>query len=131
MKKWIAIVLALAALAAFLAYRYESVKRERDAQRVVAMRTALESMRGAIARFQSEKGRRPQSFDDLVPAYLPEVPVDPVTRSASTWRVTTEETVTPSEDFSASTTPQSEVVIVNVHSGAPGTDPSGKPWSDY
>ncbi len=131
MKKWLAVLLGLALLAAFLTYRYEQANRERDAQRVERMRSALATMRSAIARFHSEQGRRPQSFDDLVPAYLPEIPVDPVTRSAATWRVTTEETVTQSEDFSASTTPQSDVVIVNVHSGAPGADPNGRAWADY
>ena len=47
------------------------------------------------------------------------MPIDPMT-NARDWRVTTEETVTPSEDFTSTIEPKPEVVVVDVHSNARG-----------
>lgn len=95
------------------------------------MRDTLAQMRGALAKFKDDNGRHPHSLDELVPRYLPRVPADPVTGSATTWRLTTEESVQPSSDFSTSTAAVAKPQIIAVHSGAPGTDSSGKRWSDY
>ena len=96
-----------------------------------AMRDALGQLRTAIAHFHDDNEHGPESLQELVPRYLTRVPVDPVTNSADTWRLTTEETVQPSADFSATTAPKAKPQIIEVHSGAPGTDSAGKRWSDY
>ena len=96
-----------------------------------AMRDTLAKMRTAIAHFQDDNSRHPHSLEELVPRYLPAIPVDPVTKSATTWRVVTEETVQPSADFSAAAAAAPKPEIIEVRSGAPGTDSQGKPWSDY
>jgi general secretion pathway protein G len=95
------------------------------------MRDTLNQMRTAIDHFHDDNGRYPHTLEELVPRYLTRVPVDPVTNSAATWRLTTEETVRPSADFSATAPPESKPQIIDVHSGAPGADSSGKRWSDY
>ena len=82
-------------------------------------------MRAAIAAFKRDQGRYPHTLEELVPKYLPAVPVDPATGSAKTWRLTTEETVQPSADFTTATTSQSDSVIIDVRSGAPA------PYSEY
>lgn len=96
-----------------------------------AMRDALTQLRTAIAHYHDDNNRGPESLAELVPRYLAKVPVDPVTNSADTWRLTTEEAVQPSADFSATAAPAGKPQIIEVHSGAPGTDSAGKRWSDY
>lgn len=96
-----------------------------------AMRDALGQLRQSLAKFQNDNGRYPHTLDELVPRYLPKIPADPVTGSATTWRLTMEETVRPSSDFSTAPAAPSPAQIVAVHSGAPGTDSAGKRWSDY
>lgn len=95
------------------------------------MRDTLAQMRTALAHFKDDNGRYPHSLEELVPRYLPRIPADPVTQSAETWRLTTEESVQPSSDFSTRTAAAAKPQIVAIHSGAPGEDSSGKRWSDY
>ena len=106
--------------------------RAEEPQHEAAMQQALTTARTAVARFRDDNGRGPHTLEELVPRYLTAVPADPVTGSPSTWRLTTEETVRPSTDFSSTETaapPKPE--IVEIHSGALGTDRGGKRWSDY
>ena len=84
-----------------------------------AVKQQVAQMRAAIKAFQADNGRYPRSLEELVPKYLPAIPVDPATKSSTTWRVTTEDVVQPSEDFTGST-PKTESYVVDVHSGAPG-----------
>jgi len=96
-----------------------------------AMRDTLAKMRTAITHFHDDNARHPHTLEELVPRYLAAIPVDPVTKSAMTWRLTTEETVQPSADFSATAAPPSKPEIINVRSGAPGADSTGRLWADY
>ena len=96
-----------------------------------AMRDTLAKMRTAIGHFHDDNSRHPHTLEELVPRYLPTIPVDPVTKSSTTWRLTTEETVHPSADFSATAAAPSKPRIINVRSGAPGADSTGKPWAEY
>ena len=96
-----------------------------------AMRDALTQLRTAIAHYRDDNGHGPSSLEELVPRYLAKVPVDPVTGSNATWRLTTEETVRPSADFSTATAAAPPPQIIEVHSGAAGMDSQGKRWTDY
>ena len=112
--------LTLVALLALAACADE--RADRDAQ----LKATLAGMREAIRRHRAETGRYPESLRALVPKYLPAVPVDPITGSADTWRVTTEESVQPSADFTpAPATAPPAPVITDVQSGAPA------PYSSY
>ena len=112
------ILIVLGAGAWFLQQRAE-MKRREHAAREAALRENLLVIRKSIANYHHDNGRYPGSLEELVPKYLPRIPVDPMTSSAS-WRLTTEETVQPSDDFSASTAPKTTSVIIDVHSTAPG-----------
>jgi general secretion pathway protein G len=120
--------LVLVALVAVLygAYRMWETRTVREAQHAsdAELRTQLATMRTAIRRFHQEQHRYPSALTELVPQYLGRIPVDPFTRSATTWRLATEDVVKPSEDFTGST-PKTESYIIDVHSGA------GAPYSDY
>jgi general secretion pathway protein G len=81
----IVVMAIVALLVSIAAPRYfHSIERAREN----TLRSSLHVMRDAIDQFESDKGRYPESLDELVEArYLRSVPVDPMTDSASTWVV--------------------------------------------
>ena len=116
----IGVVVVLVLGGAFAAWQIkQGIERANLQANEDALRHSLSEMRAAIRNFHSEKGRYPHSLEELVPKYLHRIPVDPMTNSAS-WRLTTEESVQVSEDFTTSTTAKSESVVIDVHSSAPG-----------
>jgi hypothetical protein len=118
-------------LAFVLLFALFACNRETPPDHAPAMQQTLGTLRTAIAKFCDDNGHGPHSLDELVPRYLTKVPVDPVTNSAKTWRLTTEETVQPSADFSSSTAAPLPPQIIEIHSGAPGNDAGGRRWADY
>ena len=118
---------AILALLAFLACARP------HADDATLLRAQLASMRHAIATYRARQGRPPKTLGDLVAAHvLNAVPADPITGSATTWKTDVEESVPVNNDFQAQTTaPAAPAGIIDVHSGASGRDPSGKPWSEY
>lgn len=116
----IGVVVALVLAGAFTAWQVrKNLEEARYQAKVNALRENLAQMRGAIAKFRADNERYPHSLEELVPKYLRAIPVDPMTGEAS-WRLTTEETVQPSDDFSKAEPAKSETVVVDVHSSAPG-----------
>jgi general secretion pathway protein G len=115
------------------AYATRIIRHEKTAhfQRAAELRDDLKAMRNAIAAYHRAEGRYPRTLQELVPKYLPTVPVDPVTDSKTTWRVVTEETVQPSSDFSTAAPPKNETYVIDVHSGASGKDATGVPFATY
>jgi len=79
-------------------------------------------MRSLIDQYAADKGKLPQSLDDLVSAgYLREVPTDPITDKKD-WNVTTGDDPYSSEGGSG---------ITDVHSSAAETSAEGTPYSDW
>ena len=126
----VAVLIAVALFARWMHNRAES-RRADDERRMAQMQSAVNELRDAIRRFRTDNGRHPASLDELVPRYLRTIPVDPVTGSASSWRLTTEETVQPRGDFTSEGEAKAAAVIIDVRSAAPGTDARGRPWSEY
>ncbi len=88
------------------------------------LRQDLFAMRSVIDQYTMDKGKAPQSLDDLVQAgYLKEIPKDPFTNSRDTWQ-TVQEDVLLSVD-------QNEPGISDVHSGAAGTGSDGTAYSSW
>lgn len=57
-----------------------------EQSRTLALRENLKVLRITIDRFYADKGRFPQTLDELVQhKYLRDVPLDPVTESSQTW----------------------------------------------
>jgi type II secretory pathway pseudopilin PulG len=122
-----AAVVALVLIAAGGLYAYSQRQQQREtAQRdaEASLRAELTRMRGAIGQFRSDNGRYPKSLEELTPKYLPVVPVDPITGSATTWQVTKEDVVLPNSDFSTAVS-TTESYVIDVHSGA------AKPYADF
>ncbi len=117
----IIIVVAIVLAGAFTAWQVKkNMEEAREQAKINALHDALKEMRGAIAKFREERGRYPHSLIELIPVYLRRIPVDPMTGAADTWRLTTEETVQPSEDFRDEAAEKSQTFVIDVHSSAPG-----------
>ncbi|HYM62326.1 MAG TPA: hypothetical protein VEZ11_15695 [Thermoanaerobaculia bacterium] len=123
-----AVVLLAASIVPLARWR---VARER-VRRGEVMRAELAQLRGAIAGYRAKRGAAPHSLQDLVVArMIPAIPHDPVTGSDRTWRTITEESVRV-EDFKTQTAGKDSAPgIVDVRSGASGTDAQGRPWNEY
>ena len=104
-----------------LACKQPEVRRDDE-----GLKRTLATIRAALESFRKDNGRYPHTLDELVPQYLPSIPADPVTGSATTWRLVTEESVQPSADFTKDGTAAAHgAVIIDVRSGA------GAHYSNY
>jgi general secretion pathway protein G len=105
----------IAALVAIALPRYQSSV---DNARLTALKTSLRVMRESIDRFYEDKGKFPESLQELADArYLKSVPIDPLTDSAQTWILR--------QDL------EGEIDgVADVASGARGMTPQGVAYSD-
>lgn len=86
------------------------------------LRQNLWQMRRQIDQFATDKGKLPQSLDDLVKAnYLRELPVDPITEKAEWREIQGEDT----------NSLDAEQGLKDVKSLAEGEDDEGKKYEDY
>jgi general secretion pathway protein G len=112
------VVVILAGMA-LVGYR-NSIVRAREA----VLKEDLFRMRDAIDQFHADKGKYPQSLDELVSdGYLREIPEDPITRSRDTWQ-----TVSAEPDPN---NPAAELGVYDVKSGATENSLDGTPYSDW
>jgi general secretion pathway protein G len=115
------VMLIIAILAAIAIPSYVSVLK---AGREAVLREDLHVMRGAIDSYTMDKGKAPQSLDDLVTSgYLREIPADPTTHSKDTW--------TPDTDTAYTDINESDPGITDVHSGSTETATDGQPYSSW
>lgn len=98
----------------------QSIVRAREA----VLHNNLFTMRTLINQYTMDKGKAPQSLEDLVTAgYLKQIPVDPFTNSRDTW-VVDQEDVLMSVD-------QTEPGINDVHSGSDQMSSEGTPYNAW
>lgn len=102
----------------------DSPQRAREA----TLKEDLFSMRSVIDAYHGDKGSYPPDLQTLVTErYLRKVPVDPMTKLASTWVVSYEEA---SADTDLST-PQATPGIIDVHSGSNDKALDGTLYKDW
>ena len=90
-----------------------------DKSKEIVLADNLRNVRQVLDQYYGDTGRYPDSLEQLVEKkYLRAMPVDPITESDTTW------IVVPPEDVAKGG-------VYNIKSGAPGTDRSGKPYSDW
>ena len=112
----ISIIIILAAVA--LPQYQKTIMHARE----TVLRDDLFRMRSLIDQYAADKGKLPQSLDDLVSAgYLREVPNDPITDKKD-WNTTTGDDPYSTEGGSG---------ITDVHSAAGETATDGTPYSDW
>jgi general secretion pathway protein G len=99
------------------AYQH-SVQQARE----TVLKENLFQLRRAIDQYATDKGRLPQSVDDLVTEkYLREKPVDPISEKAEWKEIQGEDT----------TSPDAKQGLKDVKSLSEGVDSEGKPYQDY
>ncbi len=109
-------ILATLAVPSYIA----AVKHAREA----VLKEDLHIMREAISSYTMDKGKAPQSLDDLVQSgYLKTIPEDPITRATDTW-------VTDQSDDMYSLD-ESDPGIDDVHSGSDDTGSNGQAYSTW
>lgn len=111
------VVLAIVALLLTIAVpRYfGSLERSRE----VVLKTNLKTLRVTIDKFYADKGKFPESLEELVEQkYLLAIPVDPITDSKSSW-------------LPVNSLDTNVLGIVDVKSGAPGQSTEGAPYASY
>lgn len=115
------VMLIIAILLAVAVPSYISaIKTAREA----ALREDLHTMRDAIEQYTEDKQAAPQSLDDLVQAgYLRSIPVDPITRSSTTWVTVNSDDLTSIDE--------SQAGITDVHSGSDQMGSDGTPYSEW
>lgn len=90
--------------------------------RETVLRDDLRKMRSLIDQFAADKGRLPQSLEDLATeGYMREVPLDPFTGQKD-WAITT------GEDANSL---QGETGMTDVHSSSADTSSEGTPYNEW
>lgn len=116
------IVMAIIAILATIAIP-SYINAVRHAKEAV-LKEDLHTMRSAIDSYTVDKGKAPQSLDDLVQSgYLKEIPVDPVTGRSDTWEV--------SQSDNFIDIDQTQGGIDNVHSGAQAVATDGSSYNTW
>jgi len=112
----ISIIIILAAVA--LPQYQKTIMHARES----VLRNDLFTLRSLIDQYSADKGKLPQSLEDLVTAgYVRELPVDPITDQKD-WTVETGEDPYSTEGGSG---------ITNVHSAAGDISTEGTPYSEW
>lgn len=89
----------------------QSILKAREA----TLRRTLFTIRDVIDQFRADRGKYPSNFQEVVTmGYLRQLPVDPLTKSSSTW-----------QEIPA----ESEKGISDVHSGSPHIATDGTPYN--
>ena len=90
-----------------------------DSAKEAVLNENLHVARATIDKFYGDKGRYPESLEELVSErYLRALPYDPITDSSETWTII------------APDTPGARGNVYDLRSGAPGATRDGKPFAD-
>src|SRR2546429_3789011 len=112
----ISIIIILAAVA--LPQYQKTIRHARE----TVLKDDLFRMRSLIDQYAADKGKLPQSLEDLVTAgYIREVPKDPITDNKD-WNVATGEDPYSTEGGSG---------VINVHSSSADVSTEGTPYSEW
>jgi type II secretory pathway pseudopilin PulG len=96
------------------------------------LKNDLRAMRDVIDQFYADQGNYPPGLDALVEkGYLRKVPIDPITKSASTWLLVFEEFDPEEQPAETDLLEGGQPGVVDVHSGAPGLSLDGSPFSQW
>lgn len=94
-----------------------------DLAKEAVLKENLHLVRETIEKFYGDKGRYPESLDELVSGkYLRSLPYDPITATTETWTI-----IAPPTSDNA---PDVQGKVYDLRSGAPGNTLDGKPFAD-
>ena len=116
------LMIAMFVMIILLSVALPTFQRSVQQARETVLKENLFQMRRAIDQYSTDKGKLPQSLDDLVTGeYLREKPVDPLTEKPEWKEITGED----------KNSVDGEQGIVDVKSNAEGEDGDGKKYEDY
>lgn len=115
-------MIALSIIIILLSIAVPTYQRAVRQAREVVLKENLFQMRRSIDQFRSDKGKLPQSVDDLVSEkYLREKPIDPILEKAEWNEIQGDDT----------NSADGEQGLVDVKSNAEGEDTEGVAFSEY
>lgn len=116
------LMIAMFILIILISVAMPTFQRSVQHARETVLKENLWQMRRSIDQYAADKGRLPQSVNDLVEEnYLREVPVDPISEKAEWKEIMGEDT----------NSPDGEQGLKDVKSLAEGEDSEGKKFEDY
>ncbi len=116
------LMIAMFIMIILLSVALPTYQRSVQHARETVLRENLWQMRRAVDQYAADKGKFPQSLDDLVKEeYLREMPVDPITERTQWQEIKEEDT----------NSPDGGQVLKDVKSLAEGEDGDGKKYEDY
>ncbi|HQT31212.1 MAG TPA: prepilin-type N-terminal cleavage/methylation domain-containing protein [Thiobacillus sp.] len=119
------LMVVMAIIALLLALALPRYFNHLESSRETILKQDLVVMRDAIDKFHGDRGRYPNSLDELVSErYLRALPVDPITERSDTWQV-----VAPVFDGADAGGEAGE--LYDVKSGAPGAARDGSAYADW
>ena len=115
----IELLVVMAIIALLLTIAVPRYFHSTDRAREAVLKEDLAQMRNAIDKYYGDRGRFPDTLDDLVEKkYLRRIPTDPISDDVQTWV-----TVPPQETEKGA--------VADVKSGATGTALDGTPYGDW
>ena len=120
----IELMIVMAIIAVLMAVAIPIYSRSIARAKESVLKNNLFTLRTVIDEYTYDKQKAPQSLEDLVSdGYLRQVPIDPMTGTADTWKVIMED--------ATNTVSQTEPGIFDVLSGSDKTSLEGNPYSDW
>jgi general secretion pathway protein G len=121
---FIELMIVMAIIAVLMAVALPIYTRSIIRAKESVLKNNLFTMRTVIDEYTYDKQKAPQTLQDLVSdGYLRQVPVDPITGNADSWRLIMEDP--------SNTVNQTQPGIYDVRSGAEGTSLEGTPYSEF
>jgi len=116
------LMIAMFIIIILLSVALPTYQRSVQQARETVLKENLFQMRRQIDQYTADKGKLPQSLDDLITGkYLREKPIDPISEKPEWSEIMGED----------STSPDSEQGLTDVKSLAEGEDSEGKKYEDY
>ncbi|MBV9771212.1 MAG: type II secretion system protein [Bryobacterales bacterium] len=121
---FIELMIVMAIIAVLMAVALPKYTRSIQRSKESVLKNNLFTLRTVIDEYTYDKKKAPQTLEDLVSdGYLRQVPIDPITGNAESWKLTMEDATNAAD--------QSQPGIWDVHSGANGTSLEGTPYSEW
>jgi general secretion pathway protein G len=121
---FVELMIVMAIIAILMAVALPIYTRSIIRSKESVLKNNLYTLRTVIDEYTYDKQKAPQTLQDLVSdGYLRQVPIDPMTGSADSWRLVMED--------QSNTVNQTQPGIFDVRSGAEGTSLEGTPYGEW
>jgi general secretion pathway protein G len=121
---FIELMIVMAVIAVLMAVALPIYTRSIIRSKESVLKNNLFTLRTVIDEYTYDKQKAPQTLQDLVSdGYLRQVPIDPITGSADSWKLIMED--------ASNTVNQTQPGIFDVRSGADGTSLEGTPYAEW